>query len=463
MFQANSYLSFHDLTPEGRFLWSSSNITDVLGYDPEELLGVPAYELLHPEDIPLTRVTHHENILNDLVASQIVLRYQTKSGGYIACLSIFSLCYDFILNCSTVVDPEDGVYRQIRAHSAAMTRLVGSRKQEFERIKRHHEAFQAKSWNPSALEPEPRACIILNRFARNLVVMYASASIELIFHVQPDQIVGKPFLLYIRADDLASFVEQVDMAKSSNIITHMRFWFQSPQFAQEIPCEAMIFGSSDGMVAVLRRCKPFVRKRLIRDGRSEPHGRYASTSATPAATTTTISSSIGRHSPGYGISTSAPEFLSSPLGGTTGGGARRSTRSSTRTSPYSVNNNHNTMEEGSSSKADHKSMDWTPTGSSSPLSTPSSSTSPPTVSMVGATPPALTKAAIEGTRKVDCPLRSLPMGSIECIRNLDQEHRSRVRPLRMVVPEENAQPVEPDGMIRRHHVQDFVEDDEDSS
>lgn len=108
MFQVDSYISFHDLSPQGRFLWSSSSITDVLGYDPEEVLGTPAYEILHPDDIPLTRLTHHENMLNDLVASQIVLRFRSKQGTYVPCLSIFSLCYDFILNCSQVIDREDG-------------------------------------------------------------------------------------------------------------------------------------------------------------------------------------------------------------------------------------------------------------------------------------------------------------------------------------------------------------------
>ncbi|KAF9113726.1 hypothetical protein BGX30_006874, partial [Mortierella sp. GBA39] len=81
--------------------------------------------------------------------------------------------------------------------------------------------------------------------------------------VDPEEIIGKPFLLFIRADDLATFVQQADIAKSSTVMTHMRFWFQSPNCVHEVPIEAMLFGCADGMVAILRRCRPFTRKRLI--------------------------------------------------------------------------------------------------------------------------------------------------------------------------------------------------------
>ncbi|KAF9296826.1 hypothetical protein BGZ88_011784 [Linnemannia elongata] len=261
-FQANNFISIHDLTPEGRTLWVSASITDCLGYTPEEFLQVTTYELLHPDDVELASVAHREHVLNDMVATQIVLRFRAKDGSYVANTSFFSLCYDFIVNCTTIVDPA-AVFQGIKLHSAAMTRLAGSRKEEFERIRRHHEAFSSEAWNHGELAPEERACMILNRFSRNLGVMYASPSCEFILQVDPEEIVGKPLLLFIRADDLAAFVEQADIAKSSTVMTHMRFWFQSPNCPHEIPIEAMLFGCADGMVAILRRSRPFTRKRLI--------------------------------------------------------------------------------------------------------------------------------------------------------------------------------------------------------
>ncbi|KAG0309997.1 hypothetical protein BGZ99_000737, partial [Dissophora globulifera] len=263
MFHQDNFISFHDLSPEARFLWLSPSVHDILGYAPDELVGVPVYNILYTKDIAGTRVAHKKNVLNDFVASQTTLRYVTKDGHAVPIIVVSSLCYDFIVNCSTVVHPNRGTNKQLRSHATAMARLVGSRKEEFERIKRHHEAFASNKWDLHRMEPELRVCMILNRFMRNLIIMYASSACERVFDVDPDHIVGKSILLFIRADDIASFVEQMDMTKASTAISHTRFWFQSPRLRQEIPCETIVYGAADGMVAVMRRCHPFIRKRFI--------------------------------------------------------------------------------------------------------------------------------------------------------------------------------------------------------
>lgn len=177
----------------------------------------------------------------------------------------------------------------------------------FERLQRHHKAFKANTWDPSGLEPEPRVCMILNRFSRALGVLYASPSCEFILHINAEEVVGNPFLFFIRADDLASFVEQVQIAKASNVITHMRFWFQSPNYAEEIPCEAMLFGTPDGMVVVMRRCLPFVRRRLI--GGRDPHRRWY-----PSSPSFDQSDEPMYPTPSSSISTSQSSFSSSLSG-----------------------------------------------------------------------------------------------------------------------------------------------------
>ncbi|KAF8948210.1 hypothetical protein BGZ47_006010 [Haplosporangium gracile] len=309
-FQANNFISIHDLSPEGRTLWVSDSITDCLGYTPEEFMRTTTYELLHPDDVERATVTHRENVLNDMVATQIVLRFRAKDGSYVANTSFFSLCYDFIVNCTTIVDPSSE-FQSIKIHSAAMTRLAGSRKEEFERIRRHHEAFSSGAWNTGELAPEARACMILNRFSRNIGVMYASPSCELILHVDPEEIVGKPFLLFIRADDLAAFVEQADIAKSSTVMTHMRFWFQSPNCPHEIPIEAMLFGCADGMVAILRRSRPFVRKQLI--GSTEHFEFVRERGASPLSSSLGSTSSSSSRSWSYGSSPASSVSPSPPV------------------------------------------------------------------------------------------------------------------------------------------------------
>jgi PAS domain S-box-containing protein len=104
MFEVDNFISFHDLTPDGTFIWTSPSVTAILGYEPEEIEGVPAYDVMHKDDIAYCRVTHQENVLNDMVGTQIVVRFKHKDGSYVPCMCIFSVCYDYIVTCSTVID-----------------------------------------------------------------------------------------------------------------------------------------------------------------------------------------------------------------------------------------------------------------------------------------------------------------------------------------------------------------------
>lgn len=104
MFEVDNFISFHDLSPNGTFIWTSPSVTAILGYEPEEIEGVPAYDMMHKDDIAYCRITHQENVLNDMVGTQIVVRFKHKDGSYVPCMVIFSVCYDYIVTCSTVID-----------------------------------------------------------------------------------------------------------------------------------------------------------------------------------------------------------------------------------------------------------------------------------------------------------------------------------------------------------------------
>ncbi|KAF9102327.1 hypothetical protein BGX27_011044 [Mortierella sp. AM989] len=257
---ANNFISFHDLTPEIIFLWASPSIYEVLGYDQDEIVGMSAVALIVPEDVPDTREIYDDNVKNHLVATQVVNKLRRKDGIAVHFLHVFSTCYDFLVNCSTVLNSDTYTYQQTKAHST-MARTLGSKKKEFDLMKRYHQAFADNRWKKP--EAEVRVCLLLNRFTRNLIIMYASTLSDTVLHVDPDELTGKPFLLYIRADDLAPFVEQMDVVKGTTAIVSSRFWFQSPNCRREIPCEAIFIGLADGISAIIRRCKPFIRKHCI--------------------------------------------------------------------------------------------------------------------------------------------------------------------------------------------------------
>ncbi|KAF9345678.1 hypothetical protein BGX26_002878 [Mortierella sp. AD094] len=176
-----------------------------------------------------------------------------------------------------------------------MTKIVGPKNEEFDRIRRHHQAFSADSWDPHALNTEHRAFFILNRFTRGLVIMFASSACQSVLYVDPDDIGGKPMLLFVRSDDLGMFVEQLDLVKGKDKIVCMKFWFQSPNWPSEIPCESIFVGSSDGILAIMRVCKPFIRKHFI-------EGRYHSNDETASPSPSSVPTQSSNPSPGTTIS-----------------------------------------------------------------------------------------------------------------------------------------------------------------
>lgn len=50
LMQAANFITFMDLTPEARILWASSGVYDILGYEPDELVGMHGYNIVFPED-----------------------------------------------------------------------------------------------------------------------------------------------------------------------------------------------------------------------------------------------------------------------------------------------------------------------------------------------------------------------------------------------------------------------------
>jgi PAS domain S-box-containing protein len=99
-----NFISFHDLSPDIRFLWVSPGVYDVLGYEPEELIGKNTSDIFLEHDKSNNAEAIEENVKNDLVASQLVNTLRKKDGSPAHLLHVFSSCYDFMVNCSTLLD-----------------------------------------------------------------------------------------------------------------------------------------------------------------------------------------------------------------------------------------------------------------------------------------------------------------------------------------------------------------------
>ncbi|MEI6131207.1 MAG: HD domain-containing phosphohydrolase [Bacillota bacterium] len=76
----NDMISLH--TPDGKYVYVSPSSKGILGYEPEELVGVNPYDLFHPDSINLIRKTH-DTILAETGVTVNTYQIKRKNGDYI--------------------------------------------------------------------------------------------------------------------------------------------------------------------------------------------------------------------------------------------------------------------------------------------------------------------------------------------------------------------------------------------
>ncbi|KAG7284841.1 hypothetical protein NEMBOFW57_009456 [Staphylotrichum longicolle] len=79
------------------------------------------------------------------------------------------------------------------------------------------------------MEREPRAALILNRFTRDLTIIYATDAVAQILGVHSDELLGKPFYECIQLNCLAEAEKCLESAKTNESIAYLRFWYKDPR------------------------------------------------------------------------------------------------------------------------------------------------------------------------------------------------------------------------------------------
>jgi PAS domain S-box-containing protein len=80
--QVTDMLSRH--TPDGVYQYASPASRMLIGYEPEELIGVPVFSLFHPDDLEAARLTH-ERIHRNPAPVTFTHRLRNKGGNYVWC------------------------------------------------------------------------------------------------------------------------------------------------------------------------------------------------------------------------------------------------------------------------------------------------------------------------------------------------------------------------------------------
>lgn len=107
----------------GRFTYVSPSSLPMLGYRPEELIGVNGYEIIHPEDRESVRSDLHEPFLKEQRLRRGVFRLLRKTGGFIWIDTIARPVFDK----DGVLSAMQGAGRDITATKMAERELIRSR------------------------------------------------------------------------------------------------------------------------------------------------------------------------------------------------------------------------------------------------------------------------------------------------------------------------------------------------
>ena len=151
--------------PDGTYRYVSPACRELLGYEPHELLGRSAYELIHPDDLAAVR-ERHVRVVDDARLSEVVYRIRRADGTYVW----------FETTGHTVVDLDSGKIVEIQTSS----RDVSSRTRTEAQLRDSEQRFRLAMANApigmvlvgldgTCLEANDRMCELLQRSRAELL------------------------------------------------------------------------------------------------------------------------------------------------------------------------------------------------------------------------------------------------------------------------------------------------------
>ncbi|ROW09667.1 hypothetical protein VMCG_02490 [Cytospora schulzeri] len=220
----HTFMTIHNLTPDCNILFVSDSITDILGWRPEEVRGRSVFDYFHPDEVPFARSVHSRGILLDKAASLHYAKIVSRDGRWVSCECCFTVVHDVLVACTSIY--RRGEKSERRAIEGAQIRRIFS---SSPRDPRYHmlEHLSPKFRMPP-VEREPRAALILNRFTRNLSIMFATNAVASVLGLSPDQIKDKSFYRCIQERCLPDALKCLESAKANDSIAYLRFWSRDP-------------------------------------------------------------------------------------------------------------------------------------------------------------------------------------------------------------------------------------------
>ncbi|KAI9646997.1 hypothetical protein NHQ30_004998 [Ciborinia camelliae] len=244
-----TFMTIHNLTSEANILFVTESISEILGYEPEDVMGKPWFEYFdkNNDDTPLARQATSQGVHLEKAAVIYHAKIQHKDSTpenphFVTCECVFTVVHDVLVACTSV-------YNDPNESEDYMDRVRGAMKQETSKSivrrftappkdLRYHMlenlSFKFRVPNTDTATREPRAALILNRFTRSLTVMYCTDAIEKVLGINKDYMLGKSFYECIQQQCLPDSIAAIESAKGNDSIAHLVFWCRDPRHPHEI-------------------------------------------------------------------------------------------------------------------------------------------------------------------------------------------------------------------------------------
>jgi len=163
-------------TPDGTCIYVSPTCKTIFGYDPEELIGHTAFEVLHPDDVHIIAECQNE-LTRKKSSARVTYRIRHKDGHFIWVESVIR----------AIFDNKTGEFVEIYG----VTRDISRRKKAEDALREREDRYR------SLAEASQDLIFMVDRDDRIAYVnSYAAATIG----KPPDQIIGQPRTMFFPKD-----------------------------------------------------------------------------------------------------------------------------------------------------------------------------------------------------------------------------------------------------------------------
>ncbi|KAJ3373104.1 hypothetical protein GGF31_001091 [Allomyces arbusculus] len=317
-----SFISFHDLSPEGRYLYASPSITSVNGFAPSDVVGTPAYDYFFASELEACRELHRQTIAFEKVAVVVHLHMRTRWGQYIKVATVSNLCTDCIVSCTwRITDDEKARARDSASEEAWVVEANGRVVSKCWNLRDHYFSSHRRTWDENVADiKQVRACLILNRFTAKLDILFCTANIaRLLPGVTPQTLMQTSLIDLVHPTCRHNVLAEVARVRRTEGMCHVRFTLVMTTEngeSKEFDMEMVMAGTSDGLIGIMRACSAaHVVSAADRPaaivGATASTSSRASTASTPSAPSVASSadSEAARQPPGLMLFTKAPVYL----------------------------------------------------------------------------------------------------------------------------------------------------------